>query len=388
MPSRHRIERLIKKSAARHNINPAIFRAQLKAESGLNPNAHSPAGASGIAQFMPGTAPSYGVNLHDGKVRDDIEGAAKMMSSMLQRFGGSYKLALAAYNAGPGAAEHALTAYPETRAYVQKILASAGTGGGNPKRHGGDHPVHIQGAPRIPGTPGQTNVGVVQTQGYDPTADRQRLVKGFALGDYGDPRSSAAKAALISAITSLKPGSAGRTQIATSTTGGVPGTRGVPGGTVPGARGGSSGGPGKGGASRAVSWAQKNVGMFKESNGFNRGPRLDKLEHRFGMTGQAWCAMFTSAAATRGGMAASGRTASVKSVRDQATVGSAAYEKGFKAHAKAGDLILFGNDHIGMVESVDANGTIHTIEGNTSSGRVARVTRAPGSGDLVRPKYR
>jgi hypothetical protein len=122
-------EAMARRAAKRYGVNPDIFVAQLRQESGLVPGKTSPAGASGIAQFMPGTAKSYGVNLNDGKVGDDLDGAARYMRDSLKAFGGDYRLALAAYNAGGGNARKALTSFPETRNYVKTILANAGQGG-------------------------------------------------------------------------------------------------------------------------------------------------------------------------------------------------------------------------------------------------------------------
>lgn len=140
------------------------------------------------------------------------------------------------------------------------------------------------------------------------------------------------------------------------------------------------------GAQAALAWARSTVGV-SETNGTNTGPRIDQWQQRFGLHGQYWCAMWTSLAATKGGMAKVGRTPAVREVRRQAMQGSAAYEKGFipGKQARAGDLILFGNKHIGMVESVGPNGIV-MIAGNDSN-RVNRRTVAFGSGDIVRPKY-
>jgi soluble lytic murein transglycosylase-like protein len=93
------------------------------AESGFDPYAVSPAGAQGIAQFMPGTAAAYGLR-DPFDPESAIEAQARLMSSLLRRFG-SVRLALAAYNAGPGAvaACHCVPPYPETAAYVTRILA-------------------------------------------------------------------------------------------------------------------------------------------------------------------------------------------------------------------------------------------------------------------------
>jgi hypothetical protein len=109
------------RAAKRAGINPRIFKAMIRAESNFNPNAGSSAGAQGIAQFMPGTAPSYGVNLHDGRVTDDLNGAAKYIKEMLAKTGGNYHQALSMYNAGPGR-PNGYKEIPETIAYVKKIM--------------------------------------------------------------------------------------------------------------------------------------------------------------------------------------------------------------------------------------------------------------------------
>ncbi len=109
-------------SAARHDVSSALLAAQLMAESNFNPNALSPAGAQGIAQFMPATAASYGLEDPFDPVAA-IDAQARLMSELLAQFG-SVELALAAYNAGPGAvaACDCVPPYPETQAYVARIL--------------------------------------------------------------------------------------------------------------------------------------------------------------------------------------------------------------------------------------------------------------------------
>jgi len=119
----------ILRSAARWNVPPALMAGQLMAESGFDPNAGSPAGAQGIAQFMPSTAAAYGlVNPYDPVAA--IEAEAHLMSDLLRQFG-SPELALAAYNAGPAPVEacHCIPPYPETQAYVTRILALIGGAG-------------------------------------------------------------------------------------------------------------------------------------------------------------------------------------------------------------------------------------------------------------------
>jgi hypothetical protein len=117
--------RAIERAARRHGVDPRILLAQLRQESGLNKNAVSPAGARGIAQFMPETAEGMGVDLYDGKAADDIDGAARLMSRLLKQFGGSYEKALRAYNAGPGNVERSKS-FPETNNYVKAILGKVG----------------------------------------------------------------------------------------------------------------------------------------------------------------------------------------------------------------------------------------------------------------------
>jgi hypothetical protein len=116
-------------SAARHNVSAALLAAQLMAESNFNPNASSPAGAQGIAQFMPATAASYGLTDPFDPVAS-IEAQARLMAELLAQFG-SVELALAAYNAGPGAvaACNCVPPYPETQAYVAQIMGLLGGAG-------------------------------------------------------------------------------------------------------------------------------------------------------------------------------------------------------------------------------------------------------------------
>jgi len=119
----------ILRSAARWHLPPALMAGQLMAESGFDPDAGSPAGAQGIAQFMPSTAATYGLaNPYDPVAAIDAE--AHLMSDLLRQFG-SPELALAAYNAGPAPVEacHCIPPYPETQAYVTRILALIGGAG-------------------------------------------------------------------------------------------------------------------------------------------------------------------------------------------------------------------------------------------------------------------
>ncbi len=109
-------------AAQRWNVSGALLAAQLMAESNFNPFAVSPAGAAGIAQFMPATAASYGLD-DPFDAAAAIDAQAHLMADLLERFGDP-SLALAAYNAGPGAVEPCgcVPSIPETQAYVARIL--------------------------------------------------------------------------------------------------------------------------------------------------------------------------------------------------------------------------------------------------------------------------
>ena len=94
-------------AAARYGINPNLYERQIQQESGFNPNARSGVGAIGIAQFMPATAASMGVNPYD--VASSLDGGARLMAQLSSQFGGNYAKALAGYNAGPGAVQSAVS---------------------------------------------------------------------------------------------------------------------------------------------------------------------------------------------------------------------------------------------------------------------------------------
>ena len=127
VPARFRAALL--RAAARWNVSAAMLAAQLMAESNFNPFATSPAGAQGIAQFIPGTAAAYG--LADPFDPDEaIDAQAHLMHDLLTQLG-SPQLALAAYNAGPAPVEACgcVPSIPETTAYVSRILALLGGAG-------------------------------------------------------------------------------------------------------------------------------------------------------------------------------------------------------------------------------------------------------------------
>lgn len=117
---------LIERVAAKHGVDPSLVKAVVKAESGFNPNAVSPTGAQGLMQLMPSTARALGV----GDAFDpeqNVEGGVKYLRQQIDRFG-DVRLALAAYNAGPGAVAryHGVPPYRETRNYVNRVLSLQG----------------------------------------------------------------------------------------------------------------------------------------------------------------------------------------------------------------------------------------------------------------------
>lgn len=110
-----------KAAARKHGVPEDLFLRLVQQESGWNPTAVSHKGATGLAQLMPGTAESLGVDINDPAA--NLEGGARYLRMMYDKFG-SWRLALAAYNAGPGAVEQhdGVPPYAETENYVKAIL--------------------------------------------------------------------------------------------------------------------------------------------------------------------------------------------------------------------------------------------------------------------------
>jgi hypothetical protein len=110
-------------AARRHGLEPALVLAVARVESGLHPDAVSPKGAQGLMQLMPKTAASLGVE-DPFDPTQNLDGGARHLGSLLQRYDGDVAKALAAYNAGEGAvARHrGVPPYRETRNYVKSVL--------------------------------------------------------------------------------------------------------------------------------------------------------------------------------------------------------------------------------------------------------------------------
>jgi soluble lytic murein transglycosylase-like protein len=116
------LDRIVQTTAEKHHVDPALVRAVIAAESGWRQDAISRKGAQGLMQLVPGTAGDLGVtNAFDPE--QNVNGGVRYLRMLLERYRGDLDLALAAYNAGPGAVDRArgVPNYPETRAYVQKV---------------------------------------------------------------------------------------------------------------------------------------------------------------------------------------------------------------------------------------------------------------------------
>lgn len=118
-----RYVQLARDAARRHGVPEDLFLRLVQQESNWKPRARSHKGAIGLAQLMPFTAKALGVNPHDPK--ENLDGGARYLKEQYRTFG-SWRLALAAYNAGPGAVKKygGVPPYRETRNYVKKIWGS------------------------------------------------------------------------------------------------------------------------------------------------------------------------------------------------------------------------------------------------------------------------
>jgi soluble lytic murein transglycosylase-like protein len=122
------LDALVQQNASTWQVDPALVKAVIANESGFNANATSRVGAQGLMQLMPDTAASLGVR-DPYDPAQNVAGGTRYLRGLLDRFGGNMRLAVAAYNAGPGAVEKYgdVPPYSETQNYVQNVLASYDT---------------------------------------------------------------------------------------------------------------------------------------------------------------------------------------------------------------------------------------------------------------------
>ncbi|NTU43543.1 MAG: lytic transglycosylase domain-containing protein [Nitrospirales bacterium] len=113
---------IAEEKAKRHNVDPQLIKAVIRAESNWNPRAVSPKGARGLMQLMPSTAADLGV-INSFDPEENIEGGVRYLKYLLEKFKGDLTLALAAYNAGPRKVEQTMSvpAIPETINYVKRV---------------------------------------------------------------------------------------------------------------------------------------------------------------------------------------------------------------------------------------------------------------------------
>ncbi len=124
-PNRYKAyEMIVRDAAERHQVDVALVKAVIRAESDFVPDAVSPKGALGLMQLMPATARRHGV-LRVFDPHENIDGGVRHLRYLLDRFNGNLRLALAAYNAGEAAVDRhgGIPPYPETWEYVARVLS-------------------------------------------------------------------------------------------------------------------------------------------------------------------------------------------------------------------------------------------------------------------------
>jgi len=352
---------------------------QQESGKGLSPTAQNPSsGAYGIGQWLGGRKSALMSQPNPASLRtqlnhlwSELQGPERGALAKIKQ---AHTLADAAsaWTWGferPGRAEANVPARVSNAQAVFKRLHGAGGDTSVPTTSGGMR-ASAASAP-------STRTTVTKTPGVDNRVARAALIQSF-LDDNSsvDPLEFATQAKALEDVAPTETTKTIRVAGAPGVTGATPEIR--------GAKAGS-------GAASALTWAESKLGdpAARETGGANRGRLPDYLNQRFGFGasgGQPWCAMFTSAAVTKGGAPPSARTASVAAVRQKAQQGQG-YVRGILSghQARPGDLILFGNSHIGMVKGV-SGGKIRYVGGNQSNA-VTEGTASAAGANIVRPKY-
>lgn len=123
-PNFLKFETLVLKEARRQQLEPALVKAVIAVESGYDPAAISPRGATGLMQLIPDTAARYGVR-EIADPQDNVRGGTRYLRDLLDMFDGNLTLALAGFNAGEGAVRryrNTVPPYPETQSYVKLVM--------------------------------------------------------------------------------------------------------------------------------------------------------------------------------------------------------------------------------------------------------------------------
>src|SRR5437879_8777128 len=122
---------LVEAAARKNGLPPNFVHSVVSAESGYKTDAVSPKGAIGLMQLMPATAQTYGANPYDPS--QNVEAGAAYLRELLIKYNGDARLALAAYNAGPGAVSkyNGVPPYAETQTYIERVLQKYKKAGGS-----------------------------------------------------------------------------------------------------------------------------------------------------------------------------------------------------------------------------------------------------------------
>lgn len=324
---------LIQEAGRKYKIPARVLAGLIDVESGGQINARSPVGAFGLTQFMPGTARSYGVR--EGDARSQIMGAAKYLRDLGYGKAGRTQFSLAAYNGGPGNPQYG---------YARKVLDTAN------RYKGFDVQDKLLAHRAAPKPSAATQTASQATSG----SDRKAL-----LGDYLANRDS--PDALINLAVNLRAADSQAQPAPVPTTPKAkPLTRTPVPAAVP-----------SGGAAKAVAAAAGKVGVHEQ--GSNNVGFL-------GVRGQQWCGYFATWAARQGGakVPSMGYVPDIWQSARAGRNGFSGWSSGTRG-ARPGDLAVIrtgagAHGHVGIVVSVNRDGSVNTIEGNWSD-QVGRVRR-------------